>query len=218
MKEIVKNATYIISGAIALIIFIISYIKNLKDKRMKYAGIEKLSIEIERLKHEKKSEQIKIVKERSNILFSKFLEIFCQKMNVNEDSKEAGSYDALILNNIRIKTDEMMTEVIDINNITTREGDDWENYKKVKFEFILTEIIKYIKLIWREDIIGFEHDIVVNNCREEIVKVYYQHIQGMFNEIKKIGINYEEKIKNYRKLLNDMKNKTAIKGKIIDAN
>jgi hypothetical protein len=217
MKEIIKNITYIVSGTIGLVFLILMYIKKLKDKRIKYDGIERLSSEMERLKHEKRSEQIKAVKERSNILFSKFLEIFCNGMNVNEDSKEAGAYDALILNNIRIKTDDMMIEVIDINNITSREGDDWEKYKEVKFKYILTEIIKYIKLIWREDIIGFQHDIVVEKCRDEIVKVYYMHIQGMFNEIKTIGIVYKDKIKKHKILLNEMKNKN-IKGKIIYAN
>lgn len=204
--EWVKIIGIISAGVIVGIFWIFKYFRSIKNKRLRYDQIEQFGGEIVRLEHEKKEEQWKITKERGDILYSEFLNIFCDKMKVTEDSKEAGAYDALILNNIRRQTDFIMEEAIDRNNMANRLGDNWTKYKKRKFDYILSKIIQYIKTIWREDIIGFKHEVVTEKCRDNMVKVYNEHIHPMFNEIKDISIKYEEKIKIHKEILKDLKN------------
>lgn len=216
--EWIKIVGIIIAGVIFGIIWVLRYFKSVKNKRLRYDQVEQFGGEIVRLAHEKKAEQWKITKERGDILFSEFLKIFCVKMEISEDSKEAGAYDALVLNNIRRQTDIIMEEAIDRNNMANRLGDNWTRYKKRKFDYILSKIIQFIKTIWREDIIGFQHEIVVGKCRNKMIEIYMDHIHPMFDEIKEISIKYEDKIKIHKEILEDLKNggrkKNFLKGVI----
>ena len=205
MEEMIKNITIISTMIITIIYSIYRYFRVRKTKKIKYDAVEKLSKEIQRLKYEKKREQSRIVSERSDILYSEFLKTFCKCMGASEDSREAQLYDSYILNNVRQKTDDLMDEAIEMNNMAERSGDDWTNYKKRKFEYILTKIIKYIKEIWKNEILGYEHELVVQTCRTGIIEVYMIHINSMFEEIKNISIKYEEEIKSQTKLLNSIK-------------
>lgn len=212
MQEIIKNVILITTITMTTIYSIIRFFSYKKKRLIKFEAIERISIEIERLRHEKRFEQLKIVSERSDILFSEFLKVFCKNMGVIEDSKEAYSYESFILHNVRKRTDKLMEEVIDRNNLANREGLAWENYKKSKFEYILTLMIRYIKEIWRENLIGYPHEKVVEKCRKDIIEVYMHHINGMFEEIRTICRIYElSKIKNQKKILNALKNGLKIK-------
>lgn len=208
--EWVKIISIIIAGVFLGLLWVVKYFKDIKKNKTTSEQIEQLGGEVIRLKFEKKTEQWKITKERGDILYSEFLKVFCDEMNVNEDSRQAGAYDALILNNVRKQTDKLMHEAIDRNNMAERNGDEWIDYKNRKFKFILSQIIQYIKTIWRDDIIGFKHEEVVNKCREEIVKIYFDHINAMFEEIKKISLKYEEKINIHKKILEELKNNKGL--------
>jgi hypothetical protein len=177
-----------------------------KNKIVKEDGIEKISRDIERLEYEKVNEQKRIVRERSDILYTEFLTVFCKNMDVTTLSKEAAYYKALILDQVRKETDSMMNVVVYINNIAGREGTQWTNYKKEKFDYILATIIQYISQIYRKDLIGFEYDHVIQKCRADIIRVYMSHIDPMFEEIKTISVEYKKKIKEQERILAMLKN------------
>jgi hypothetical protein len=203
--EIVKNIIIlilsIISGSIPIVTIILK-----KYRRAKFDGIEKLSKAIESLKHEKIYEQKRAVRERSDILFGKYLDIFCKNIPVSSESKEAIYYKSIILDSVRCETDKIMNDVIYINNIAGREGRAWNDYKNAKFEFILTAIIRHITMIYRDDVIGIPHDEAIAKCRDDIVKTYMKHINPMFEEIKNISLEYNEKIKEQERVLASLKN------------
>ena len=205
MEDIIKNTALLSTMLITIIYAVYRYLRGRKNKKIKYDAVEKLSKEIQRLKYEKKMEQMKITKERSDILYSEFLKAFCKGMEISEDCLSAQMYESYILNHVRKRTDEIMEDAIDRNNMASRLGDEWTEYKTRKFNYILTLIIRYIKEIWKDEIIGYPHDEVVEKCREKIVEVYSPHINSVFDEIKQICMKYENEIKIQNKLLNEIK-------------
>ena len=200
MIEIIKNIIIlilsIISGSIPIVTIIFK-----KYRKAKFEGIEKLARKIENLEYEKLIEQHRIVAGKSDLLFAGFLRIFCKKLNVDRESKEASYYKALILDSVRELTDRLMEKVIKENHIIQRDGDDWVEYKQSNFECILE-----IAQIYKDDLIGVSHKDAIEKCRDDIVKMYMKNIEPMFNEIRKVGIVFAKKIEDQEKFLTSLKN------------
>lgn len=206
MIEIIKNLLIVAGLIFSLVIVIVKFI-NKNIKKAKLDGIEKLAMEITRQeKEEKPKEQRRIAKERSDTLFMNFLDIFCKNLNLDMDSKEAKYYQALILDKVRVLTDNKLDEVIETNKIAVRVGQKWIDYRKMKREAILNEVIKYISLIYRDDLIGVPHSVAIIKCRDEIVKAYDSCIIPLLDEIKEVADVYACKIAELERVLHSLKN------------
>jgi hypothetical protein len=205
MIEIIKNIIIlilsIISGSIPIVTVVVK-----RYRQAKLDGVEKLAKKIESNEYDKVIEQRRIIKENSDILFCEFLDVFCDKLKLSMDSKEAKYYKALILDSVRRVTDLLMEEVIKSNKIAQREGDDWVSYKKSKFNLILKKVIEHISQIYRDDLIGIAHQEVIEKCRAESINTYMNNIEPMFESIREIAIFFFKKTEDLERVLNDLKN------------
>ena len=196
---------YSITLVVLTIIYAIFQFVRRKLYRAKEQGIEETTRAIEEFKQKKIKEQFQVVKERSDMLFIEFLEIFCTKMGVSQEGKEAKIYNDCVLNYIRKETDEIMKRVIYVDNIATKEGANWINYKEKKLEYIFSTIANNVNQIWNEDLIGYKRQEIVSKCRDEMHSVYINAAGNIFEEIRGISITYKKEIDRYKKLLEDIK-------------
>lgn len=205
LQTIIKNVIILITLLLSTVYSIFKFLSNRRQKGVRFDGIEKVSKEIIRLNYEKIEEQLKIIKERCNILYSEFVDVFCKNMNVSTDSKQARGYDAFILHELRKMTDQIMDDVVHRNNLANRYEKNWEEYKKGKLEYILTEVLKFIPKIWNDELIFFSYEETVEKCRKDNVSLYSKHVNEMFEEIRDIAINYRKLVVEQQSILNRLK-------------
>jgi hypothetical protein len=205
MNENIYTITIIV---LTIVYATYKFIKNKRRKNLyeaKDEGIEETTRAIEEFKQRKLKEQFQVIKERSDILFIEFLDIFCEKMGVSHESVKAKLFNDCILSYIREKTDELMKNVVYINNIANRDNGNWIHYKEKKLGYIFTTIADYVNQIWREDVLGIKHEESISKCREDMYHVYLQHTGNMLEEIRNISITYKKEIDRYKKILEDIK-------------
>lgn len=205
--------TVIIFMSIVLLSNLVTYfikrkaIKNIsKNHYLVGKGIDELSRNIAIFQFEKRRKQLQQIKEDSDILYQKYHDIFCNNMKVDHHDIRAKAYKHSVLDRLRLLTDKILIKACEDNHFTEKQGSDWSLYKKGKAEYILTCTIERTEEIFDENLIQFTHKEVILKCREQIKTTYFEKIFDIFDALKNIAFDYEEKIEKKEEILEEMKN------------
>lgn len=175
------------------------YQKNIKEKKIKksnknkYIEIEKITQQIVNLEYKIIKDQLRIVTEISDLMYSSFLEIYNKKLDI-EKNEIIKLGIKLKLNEFRKKTDEIMKQVVYHNGIAEKNEDDWNEYKKRKQKWIFQEIKLYAEQIHKKEIFQMNYYDFAQKIINDIESTYYTYVNIMFQDIRSIAKKINKEI------------------------
>jgi hypothetical protein len=202
------NIKIIVISILSISAGIITWLRGLRKRKIvkiKYDGIEKLAIDIQKLKFEKLVEQLRTVREVASNICSKLKKSYCEKLKIEVNSSKYRDLDYTFIQPMEDYSTGLFEKIVYNNNIANRDNEAWDKYKNEKIEYILNEITEFGQKIWKDDIMEMTYKKAFEKCRQVSLDIYYPMAIDLLNHIRKIAMNYTDDINKKFQIIDDLK-------------
>lgn len=226
LKLLQENIGIMLSSIIFIIVWLITYFKGekkvkekskenfrsdekkVKEVMLKFDGIEEIAENINQLKNNCLQEQMKVVEENIPMVTDKFLEAYCELLDIEKDSQEYVNHSYYFMDAIKEKSFFLLKEVVINNHIADRYERDWSTYKANKLDFILNETMKHGRKVYREDKMGISYEQIFLICNQKTLEIFQKYVPDVLELLREVAIKYKKKIDAQKDILKRMKETT----------
>lgn len=168
-------------------------------------GMLKLNDDINDYENKKLLAQNREKNKTQDYIIYRYLNIFCEKMNVNNKDSRYICFKELIADEIWKVSETEISNLIKMNHISEKTEAEWEAYKNDRMRDIWLKSQDAANNNWDENLIGFPHSQTLATVTPAISEVVKKEINNSLNEMRRIAIKYDEKIEKNRNQINELK-------------